>query len=283
MRHLFHTEEIQHFKSLALLIKNKTRALEFYQDILGFHVIYEDKNIVRLSANQTDVILELIEDRNALEQEVTLGLYHFALLLSNKVELSRIIRQLRDKHYPITGASDHGVSEAIYLDDPDGNGIELYVDYPYEMWPRANDKLRMTTDVLNLEALMKVDDQKPYQIDPNLILGHIHLHVSNLDEATKFYRDALDFQVTQDYMQSARFLSSGGYHHHLGINIWHQGAPMNQSKQVGLKALWLYIPKKGAIAFYRRLSDQRVLILNENETSYIIDPLGIKIYLEFGK
>jgi len=276
----YHNHETMHFTSVTLLVKDLSRSIEFYEHILKLNIIYKNKQKIGFGSNLNETIIHLIEDRNALDQEITLGLYHFALLLPNRVELAKIISQLSMSRYPITGASDHGVSEAIYLDDPDGNGIEIYVDKDEALWPKDHHELSMITLPLDIQNLMQIDDHKPYKaISEQTILGHIHLHVDDLDEASHFYNTALGFQITQHYMQSALFLSDEGYHHHIGLNTWQKGAPLCKPKQVGLKDMTLFIPKSKYINFARRLTDSHISILIEQDYQYIVDPLGIKIIL----
>ncbi|MBN2268923.1 MAG: VOC family protein [Acholeplasmataceae bacterium] len=276
----YHNQETIHFTSVTLLVRDLSRSIEFYQHILKLIVTYKDKQKIGFGANPTDTIIHLVEDRNALEQDITLGLYHFALLLPSRTELARVIRQLSSSHYPITGASDHGVSEAIYLDDPDGNGIEIYVDKDPSIWTKENQELSMVTLPLNIQKLMNEDDQKIYdQIHENTILGHIHLHVDQLEKASSFYSSAIGFKATQNYMQSALFLSDEGYHHHIGLNTWHQDAPLCKAKQVGLKEMTLYIPKSKYISFIRSITDHHIPIFVDQNIQYIIDPYDIKIVL----
>lgn len=279
----YHNHETMHFTSVTLLVKDLSRSIEFYQDILKFIVTYKDKQKIGFGANPYETIIHLIEDRNAIEQDITLGLYHFAILLPTRGELARIIRALSANSYPITGASDHGVSEAIYLDDPDGNGLEIYVDKNESLWPKSNQELSMVTLPLDIQNLMQEDNQEPYlSIHKQSILGHMHLHVDNLDEGSHFYLSALGFQITQNYMQSALFLSDEGYHHHIGLNIWHKGAPLCKPKQVGLKEMSLFVPKSKYIHFARSLLDAHISIFVEQDYQYIIDPVGIKIKLIVG-
>ena len=157
------------------------------------------------------------------------GLYHFALLHPSRLELSRAARRLAETRTPIQGASDHGVSEAIYLPDPDGNGIEIYADRPREQWEHNPDgSLVMYTAALDLDDLLALagdDPEAPRHADPGLTMGHVHLHANDLREAVRFYRDVLGFD-SMAAMPSAAFLSAGGYHHHLGVNTWRgEGIP----------------------------------------------------------
>ena len=277
----FHNKNTMHFKSLTLLIQDMRRSIAFYVDILGFQIMTQDAHQLVLTADGSNPLIILIEDRNALPIEITQGLYHFALLLPNRSSLALIIKQLADKHYPISGASNHGVSEAIYLDDPDGNGIEIYIDLDESLWPFEKGKLVMFTNPLDIPAVMKeLTVNHPYQIDPNMILGHLHFHVGNLKDAENFFCKAIGFDPVLNYMKSALFISSHGYHHHLGLNIWNGNAPLTQIKQVGLKSYVLFIPKNDYPQFVRRLIEHRIPLITEGGLKYIRDILNQKIILE---
>lgn len=279
----FHNKNTIHFKSLTLLIQDMRRSMAFYVDILGFQIMSQDAHQLVLTADGKNPLLILNEDRNALPIEITQGLYHFALLLPNRSSLAMVIKQLADKHYPISGASNHGVSEAIYLDDPDGNGIEIYRDLDESNWPKENGKMTMFTKSLDIPAIMKeLPLNQTYQIDSNMILGHLHFHVSNLKDAENFFCKAIGFNPVLNYMKSALFISSKGYHHHLGLNIWNGNAPLNQIKQVGLKSYVLFIPKDEYPQFLRRLTEHRIPLITEGETKYIHDLLNQKMILEVG-
>ena len=277
---IYHESTSMHFQEITLLIKNIKRSLEFYQEILGLQVIEQFQNKTVLSANRKDPLIILLEDRNAIPLGITLGLYHFALLLPDRGSLAHVIKQLIDKRYPITGASDHGVSEAIYLDDPDGNGIEIYKDRLESEWPLEHGKMTMFTKPMDIESVMKELPQTPYlNISEQTIMGHLHFHVGNLKDAEEFYSKALGFQVVLNYMKSALFISDQGYHHHLGLNIWNGDAPSNGEKQVGLKSYVLVVPKENYPAFTRRLQDHRVTILVDEHYKYLLDPLGQRIII----
>jgi catechol 2,3-dioxygenase len=276
----FHTSTIMHFQEVTLLIKDMKRSIEFYTQILGLHIMDQSQRQVVLSANQKDPLIILIEDRNALPLGITVGLYHFALLLPNRSSLAHVIQQLMDQRYPITGASNHGVSEALYLDDPDGNGIEIYRDREESEWPLEHGKMTMFTRAMDVENIMKELPKSPYlHINERTIMGHLHFHVGHLKSAEDFYCKALGFQPVLYYMKSALFISDGGYHHHLGLNIWNGDAPLNSEKQVGLKSYALAIPKEKYPAFTRRLQDQRVAIMVDESYKYLIDPLGQRIII----
>jgi catechol 2,3-dioxygenase len=277
----YHSQSIMHFKSITLLILDMKRSLAFYIDILGLKVLESKPHQVKLSADGIHVLIQLIEDRAALPLGISLGLYHYALLVPNYAALASVIKRLAHQKYPISGASDHGVSDAIYLDDPDGNGIEIYVDKDDDAWPMDHGKLTMWTKGMDLTFVMqhqKDDDQQAIHSDT--ILGHLHFHVQNLDSATQFYSNVIGFKVMLDYGKSARFVSDGGYHHHLGLNTWQGDAPLTKEKQVGLKSYVLHISGEHYMAFLRRLQEYHVPLIAEDNYKYIIDPLNQKIILD---
>ena len=277
----FHNKNTMHFKSLTLLIQDMRRSLAFYVDILGFKILSQDAHQSVLTADGTSPLITLLDDRNALPIEITQGLYHFALLLPTRGALASIIKQLSDKHFPISGASDHGVSEAIYLDDPDGNGIEIYRDLDESLWPVENGKMTMFTKPLDIKEIMsELPENKTYEIEKDLILGHLHFHVGNLKDAEIFFCKAIGFDPMLEYMKSALFISNHGYHHHLGLNIWNGDAPLNKEKQVGLKSYVLFIPKNDYPAFTRRLTEHRISLMTDGDQKYIRDILNQRIILE---
>jgi catechol 2,3-dioxygenase len=280
----FHDSHIMHIKEISFLIQDMKRSLEFYCDILGFTILDRKHHTVILTANQKDPIITLIEDRTAIPQDITLGLYHVAFLLPNRLSLAAVIKQLNTKRYPLTGASDHGVSEAIYLDDPDGNGIEIYSDKPESVWPMENGKKTMYTRHLDLNDLMKNLPQTSYtSIDEETIIGHLHFHVRNLDDARKYYCDALGFEVVMYYMKSALFVSSSGYHHHVGLNTWVGDAPLPKVRQVGLKSYVLSVPKDLYPVFIRRLSEYKIPLMVDDDKKYILDPMNQKIVISVSR
>ena len=148
----------------------------------------------------------------------TAGLYHFALLVPNEVELGSFLQHCIDQHIPLAGASDHLVSQALYLSDPEGNGIEVYADRPRETWQSSNGQLVMDTIRLNAPALLR-KAQSFYGFSQGLRLGHMHLNVGNLESSMAFYK-TLGMNLMVGLAGQADFLSWDGYHHHLGINLW---------------------------------------------------------------
>jgi catechol 2,3-dioxygenase len=222
-------------KGLTLRVKTLEKQLEFYRDLLGFQVIGSNGNQTVLALAGNHFTLTLVHEPSApLRPQSTLGLYHFALLLPNKKSLAAIIRKLLEVRYPnFQGASDHLVSEAFYLSDPEGNGIELYRDRLRSEWPYRDGKLAMGSEAIDLEAFLQEASESNF-LDPETAFGHLHLHVANLDEAEGFYKD-LGLEVTQGDYPGARFLAADSYHHHIGTNLWARGrtAPEHSTGLLG--------------------------------------------------
>lgn len=277
---IYHTKDILHVSNITLLVKDFNRSLEFYVEILGLSMLEKSKHKVILTANLKDPLITLLEDRNALPPDITLGLYHFALLVPNRKELAKMVQELIIKRYPLSGASDHGVSEALYLDDPDGNGIEIYFDKDTKEWPVEHGKMTMYTNKLNLdELLLELTNGDVFEkIHADTIIGHLNFHVDELDYAKSFYGNALGFAETLSFMDSAVFLAANGYHHHIGLNTWNGHAPLNMKKQVGLKSYELNVPHHLYFDLVRKLSNHKYPILTEQDKKYVIDPLGQKLF-----
>jgi len=221
------------------------RALDFYSGVLGLKASHEPGGQAVLSAlAEKPGLLVLNEDRNALPRmPQSIGLYHFALRYVTRNDLAHAYRRAVKAGYPVAGASDHGVSEAIYLSDPDGNGVELYADRPRSQWRWQNGQVAMVTTPLDLENLLATIPDKPSTVNqlPHADLGHIHLHVKDLAAAERFYNEFLGLAVTQRSYPGALFFGAGGYHHHIGVNVW-AGKTAPPANSVGLVSYRLEVP-----------------------------------------
>lgn len=236
-----------HPGAVCLAVSDLGRALGFYGGVLGFRTLERADRTAVLTADGRRPLLILTEVPGAQRRPPrSAGLYHFAVLLPGRLDLARSLRRLRETGYPLGGCSDHLVSEALYLEDPDGNGIEIYRDRPRSEWPRRAGKIWMTVDPLDLEELLNEgrDDDRPWSGLPEAArIGHVHLHVADLGEAEAFYRDALGLEVTCRYGSEAVFLSAGGYHHHVGLNTWAgRGAPPPPPDAAGLRYFTFSLP-----------------------------------------
>jgi catechol 2,3-dioxygenase len=239
---------------VALTVTNLDRAIEFYREVLGFQVRANADGVAHLGAGGEDIVV-LHENPQARRVRGTSGLYHFAVLVPSRVELARSLRRLAETQWPVQGFSDHLVSEAIYLPDPDGNGIEIYRDRPRAEWPRLDGSIRMAADPLDLDGVMaELDghDETWFGLNPQTVLGHMHLHVGNLPQANAFYGDVIGLDLIMRYGGAALFMSAGGYHHHLGLNTWAGvNAPPQPPDAIGLRYFTMNLPKSdevGAIA-----------------------------------
>lgn len=273
-----------------LIVSDRDRARDFYQGILGFREVYRRDRTLALSAGGENVLVVLEERQNARPKPVgTTGLYHLAVLLPERKDLARVLRHLLETQYPLQGASDHLVSEALYLADPDGNGIEIYADRPRDRWPMRNGRLQMATLPLDGEGLLRElgqHEDRPWDgLPPRTCIGHIHLHVSDLRAAESFYHDLLGFDVMLYYGSSAVFLSAGGYHHHIGLNTWAGvGAPPPPPDAVGLQAFSIVLPvEEELLRIQKRLEQTTGLPLRRLEGALMVrDPSGNGVLLTAG-
>ncbi|HWX20710.1 MAG TPA: VOC family protein [Candidatus Binatia bacterium] len=223
---------------------NLERALAFYTDVLGLKARHGRSQAIVSAAKGSPGLIVLSEDLNATPHPPrSTGLYHLALRYPRRQDLALAFRRLIKRGYPVAGASDHGVSEAIYISDADGNGVELYADRPRAEWSWRNGQVAMVTEPLDLDHLLATIEHRSAPTAPpaKLDLGHIHLHVADLAAAERFYREFLGLDVTQRSYPGALFLAAGGYHHHIGVNVW-AGKIAPPPNSVGLLSYRLEVP-----------------------------------------
>ena len=211
-----------HLRTIHLRVSDLDRSVAFYADQLGLHVINRETQRASLAtAPDGPELLFLTEDRTARPAPPdAAGLFHAALLFPSRTGLGSWLRVAADAGVKFDGFSDHGVSEAIYLSDPDGNGLEFYADRPREQWPFHNGELQMGTEPLALPELLAASATHEGPPLAGSKWGHLHLRVSSLDQSQEFYASMLGLSLMQRYGDSARFLAADGYHHHLGLNRW---------------------------------------------------------------
>jgi catechol 2,3-dioxygenase len=253
-----------------LTVTDLDRSVGFYQDALGLRQHRREDGVAALGAGGEDLLV-LHEDPRARPAGRHAGLYHFALLFPTREELARAVQRLALTRTPISGASDHGVSEAIYLPDPDGNGIELYADRPRDAWPPPSgpdDRVGMFTRALDVHDLLAtIEGEEPVQhAGDGLRMGHMHLHVGDLEAARAFYAGRLGFEVMTAY-PGALFLAAGGYHHHLGVNTWRgEGVGPAPAGTVGLREWTILLEPADLAAVRDRLGGD-----------VVEDPSGIRL------
>jgi catechol 2,3-dioxygenase len=215
------------------LVPELNDSLHFYRDLLGLRETWYRGNTKALSASTDGTPLVMLsEDRAARPRPIrSAGLYHLALLYPTRRDLAAAFMRLHEQDWKFHGFADHGVSEALYTADADGNGIELYVDRPRDRWPSTNGELEMVTKPLDLDNLLsELGGNSQPESDERLTIGHIHLQVTNLQSADVFYHETLGFDVTQRSFPGALFVAAGGYHHHIGLNVWNSrgGSPSKE-------------------------------------------------------
>jgi catechol 2,3-dioxygenase len=232
--------------TVRLTVRDLDRSRSFYEQVLG---LTGDE---ALGAPGGPTLIELHGDplAPALNPRAT-GLFHLAVLVPTRADLADSLKRIASARWPLSGASDHLVSEALYLSDPDGNGIEIYRDRPREQWPERDGQLQMATIPLDLDDLVRDSpaDDVPAAVPVAARMGHVHLQVSDLDEAERFYSGKLGFDVTVRGYPGALFFSAGGYHHHIGVNTWHSaGSAPPEPGAVGLRNFDVVLPGASALA-----------------------------------
>lgn len=279
----FHKAPHTYTGEVHLNVMNLNRSIRFYKEVIGFQVLDETATTAVLTADGKKPLLIIEQPENVTPKEPRKsGLYHFALLLPERADLGNIIKHFVANKVAI-GASDHKVSEALYLSDPDGNGIEIYTDRDPSEWSWENGEVAMSTDPLDGESVVAESAGKSWEgLPAGTLMGHIHLHVANLSETEEFY-NALGFEVACNY-PGALFMSTGKYHHHLGLNIWNgEGAPQPSESSVGLQSFTLIYPNE--VVLHEAI--EKVKMLNKQvesgENGFVVnDPSGNRILLRVG-
>jgi catechol 2,3-dioxygenase len=268
---------------VKLQVSDLARSRAFYSEVLGLDVIGEVDGHVALGdqgMGQHLVELFYASGTKPVPRNGRLGLYHFAILVPSREDLARFVVHLAGLHLPFSSA-DHNVSEAIYLWDPDGLGIEVYADRPRITWRVNNDQLVMATDWLDVAGLAATAGDKPWNGMPRgATMGHIHLSVGDLSIARDFYHAGLGFDATVWSYPGALFLSAGGYHHHLGANTWSSTAPTASDTDAKLLEWTLLLPevrdvRRAALSMQNAGYD----IEKVDEDRLIVDPWGTTVRL----
>jgi catechol 2,3-dioxygenase len=261
--------------AVELAVTDLDRSVSFYEDAIGLRLNRREHGRAALGAGGEDLLV-LVEEPGARPAGRHAGLYHFALLHPSRLELARAAARLAATRTPIQGASDHGISEAIYLPDPDGNGIELASDRPKEQWPDLS-VMSGGPDPLDLQALVELvaeEAPQPY-VDPATTVGHVHLHVGDLEASTRFYVDVVGFEI-MTYLPSAVFVAAGGYHHHVGFNTWRgPGVPPAPDDVVGLRHFTVVLRDAAALEALRtRAAQAGVPVEDTGQGPVLRDPSG---------
>jgi catechol 2,3-dioxygenase len=276
----FHHKPNIYVGEVNLKVKNLDTAQTFYQNLIGFQVLEKTDRKAVLTADGKTPLLTLEQPENVIPKEGRMaGLYHFAILLPSRADLSVFLRHFVQTGYPL-GAADHYVSEALYITDPDGNGIEVYRDRPSKEWTWKNGLVDMATVELDANGILAESDAEWAGLPAGTIMGHIHLHVGDLQSTEDYYTKGLGFKVVSHYPQAV-FLSTGGYHHHIAINTWQGvGAPTPPSNSVGLNWYTLVFPNVEARETALKQLQQIGALLEKQADYYVTsDPAGNRIRL----
>jgi catechol 2,3-dioxygenase len=206
---------------IHLTVADLPRSVRWYEGTLGLGPTATDEpaGATSLGVGGDDLVV-LHEEPGARPVEGHTGLFHYALLVPERADLGAWLAHVLGDRIPLTGASDHIVSEALYLRDPDNHGIEVYRDRPRDEWERDGEQVRMASDRLDLPSLLAAAPDGPAGVPAGTRMGHVHLHVADIPAAEAFYRDVLGFDKTAMLGDQASFFSAGGYHHHVGVNTW---------------------------------------------------------------
>ncbi|MFE3973508.1 MULTISPECIES: VOC family protein [unclassified Peribacillus] len=276
----FHQKPVTFVGEVSINVLDLKNAITFYQDIIGLQVLKKTERQAVLTTDGKTPLLTLEQPADVIPKEGrTTGLYHFALLLPTRAALSIFLRHLLQTKYPF-GAADHEVSEALYITDPDGNGIEVYSDRPSTDWRWADGEVAMGTDPLDGNDLLKESNGEWSALPAGTLMGHIHLHVSDLRKTEEFYMQGLGFTVVTRY-EGALFTSTGGYHHHIGLNTWNGvGAPAPQENSVGLNWYTLvFADEEARNKVMEQLKEIGAVVTEKEEFFSVTDPSGNEIHL----
>ena len=258
--------------TLHLRVDDLDAQVAFYEDVLGFFLLAEDETTAALgTAEGRWPLLVLNASPGAPPRRPgTTGLFHMAFRVPARADLGAMVLRIRANRTSIDGFADHNVSEAVYLTDPEGNGIELYVDRARDVWHSVEGGIFMTTEPLDLPGLLLAAPGPASRLPPGTVVGHVHLRVATLARAEDFYVGRLGLDVTARSYPGALFVSAGGYHHHVGLNVWGgEGAYVPEEGSRGLVSFDLIVPS----------SEARRRILGGADEGTLLDPdnIGVRI------
>ncbi len=287
----FHQAPTVFISEVALNVSDLSRSVAFYKQAIGLSLLREEAGEALLTADGSHVLLRLVQpDQVVLRDKGTTGLYHVALLLPTRVALAHVFKHLLECEVALQGATNHRVSEAIYLTDPDGNGIELYADSPVSHWNWQDGEVNMSSLPLDHVGLLShAQDERigtnMFRIDQATILGHLHLHVAELAAVEPFYAVGMGFHVTSRMARhGALFMADGGYHHHLGLNTWNGvGAPRPQAHSTGLRYYVVRYPDEQRLRLaVQSLRALHVTVAERAGIWHVEDPVGHSIHIMKG-
>lgn len=272
---------------VVLRVNDLEKMTNFYKEAIGLAVLEtQGKSVVLGSESDKEPLVELIEIPKASSRTLTTGLYHLALLLPTRGDLGAMLYHLVTHKYGLSGASDHGYSEALYLNDPEGNGIEIYCDKPMAEWDiRPDGRIEGITAAMDTETVVKSMTKLFDGIPPGTKMGHVHLTVHDLESTQEFYEKVLGIVLKSDFFGQAKFFASGNYHHHIGSNVWAgKNLPKPSESQTGLAYYTWVLPNHAELAALKdRLENNKVPVVIQEDTLIFKDNSGITIHTSVKK
>jgi catechol 2,3-dioxygenase len=267
--------------AVTLGVGDLAKMVQFYNQVVGLNVINRSEASAELGIGKKPLVI-LEKKSGGKEFPRSTGLYHMAILLPSRKDLGHWLTHLISSQYPLNGAGDHIVSEALYLSDPEGNGIEMYRDRPRDKWEYTENGPRMDTLPVDLESLRAGASHEKFEgLPAGTVMGHVHLKVNNVASAVEFYRDTLGFDLMAT-LPGAAFLSAGGYHHHIGVNMWNsRGSDPPPAGSLGLAVCRIVLSNEEfRRALLTRLDDMNYPVERVGTDALLRDPAGNGILLQ---
>lgn len=277
------TEKDWKLGKVALKVKDLEKMSEFYQKVVGLTVLDSKMKAITLGLESTkEPLVELVQIQPDATKTLTAGLFHLALLLPSRQDLGEYLYYLLVNKYPLGGASDHGYSEALYFNDPEGNGIEIYADKPESEWDRReNGRIEGITIQMDAEGVLGTVKKQFTGMPAGTIMGHVHLTVHDLPGTEDFYTNIVPLGLKSDYFGQAKFFASGDYHHHVGSNTWAgKNLPEPRENQLGLAYYeWLVPNQEEMDALLSRLKEKDYTYKEDNGVIILKDNSGIEMHI----
>lgn len=266
---------------VTLNVKNLSIVQDFYENLVGLKVVFSTEKKIELGFNET-TFLTLVE-RPELTKPILgqAGLYHTAILFENGNDLALALKNIFEKSsHLFEGSGDHLVSQAFYFHDPEGNGVELYIDRPREEWRWENGKVKMMTLYIDPQEFL-LSHLNADKMQGEISIGHLHLKVGDIDEARQFYADMLGFEIMAE-MPTALFVSAGKYHHHLGLNTWESKGAGKRLETLGLGLFEISVENREELSLLAQRFKEQKISFNKNERDlHVEDPWGNKVIVRY--
>lgn len=278
----FQLNAAAHIGRVALKVADLEKMTHFYQEVIGLQILDQTAAQSTLGVGNT-VLLELHKVQNPLPVTPKTGLYHVAFLLPSRKDLGNTLRHYLQTNAPLIGASDHGYSEALYLNDPEGNGIEVYHDKPQSEWDiREDGEIVGITLEMDAEGVVAAGDGTWEGFLVGTTVGHVHLKVADLLQTEKFFTEVLGLSLKNNFGHQAKFFATGDYHHHVGSNIWMgKNIPAMTEQDLGLDYFSFLVPDQAELdRLENHWKNQIEYTKDENGSLWLVDPNGIKLKFE---